>query len=275
MDDKQTFSKRLGHFSLEEKAITIREDAPDGLRNYLRVAYYDLKKKPSDLLPTVCKVLKVAPEGNWSEYPNIDYEIKSHLESCDWFYIYDIIEVVISKLQPNEIATFTEDMNEYFMMNGIGWKIVNGKIETRGDEVFETAVKTVVTVLETAQLQTAKNEIREALKDLSRRPNPDITGAIQHSVACLECVCREVTGDKNATLGALIKKFPGIVPKPLDTLIEKVWAYSSEQGRHLREGQAPRYFEAELLVELSSTVSTYLGKKLGGTTTMVDESSPW
>jgi len=48
----------------------------------------------------------------------------------------------------------------------------------------------VVTVLETAKLETAKTEIREALNDLSRRPTPDITGAIQHSLACLECVAR-------------------------------------------------------------------------------------
>ena len=275
MDDKQTFSKRLGHFSLREKPITTRDDAPEGLRNYLRMAFYDLKKKPSDFLPTVCKVLKVAPEGNWTEFPSIDDEIKAHLESCDWFYIYDIIEVAVSKLNTPDAERFSSDLNEYFVINGIGWKIINGRLETRGDEVFETAVKTVVTVLETAKLQTAKNEIKEAIKDLSRRPHPDITGAIQHSVACLECVCREVTGDRNATLGTLIKRFPGIVPKPLDTLVEKIWAYSSEQGRHLREGEAPEYLEAELLVELSSAVSTYLGKKLSGGSNQTDDSDPW
>ncbi len=272
MTNRVTFSKRLGHFSLKEKEITIRDDAPEGLRNYIRIAYYDLGKNPSALLPTICKVLKVSPEDNWTEFPNIDCEIKSHLENCDWFYIYDILELTIAKLNPQDAEKFTNEINEYFVINGIGWKIVNGQVETRGDEVFETAINTVVSVLETANLQTAKTEIREALNDLSRRPAPDITGAIQHSLACLECVTREITGDRNSTLGALMSKFPGVIPPPLDIAVSKIWGFTSEQGRHLREGQAPEYLEAELVVEVTTAISTYLGKKLGGTD-MINESN--
>lgn len=263
---KQNFSKRQGFHSLNEKEITIREDAPAGLRGFIRIAFYDLKKNPSDLRAITTRVLKIPPDrNNWSEYPNIDYEVEQHLENCEWYYVYDIIEAIIQNLNTQQLETFSEEINEYFIANGIGWKIVNGLIQTRGDEIFETAVMTVVTVLETAKLQTAKTEIKEALKDLSRRPEPDITGAIQHSLACLECVAREVAGDKKATLGELIKKHPNIVPKPLDTAIEKIWGFTSEQGRHLREGNAPEYLEAELVVELSAAISTYLGKKLGGT----------
>ncbi len=266
MTNKDTFSKRQGLFSIKEKEITVREDAPEGLRGFIKMAFYDLNKNPSDLRAITSRVLKIPPDSNnWSEFPNIDWEVGQHLEKCEWYIVYDIIEVIIQKLNPKEKETFTNELNEYFIANGIGWKIVNGLIETRGDEVFETAVKTVVSVLETAKLDTAKNEIKEALTDLSRRPTPDITGAIQHSLACLECVAREVTGDKKATLGELIKKHPNIIPKPLDIAIDKIWGFTSEQGRHLREGQAPEYLEAELVVELSSAISTYLGKKLGGT----------
>jgi hypothetical protein len=261
MTDKKTFSKRLGHFTLNEKEITVREDAPQELRDFVRIAFYDLGKKPSDLLPIVCKVLKVAPEGNWTEFPNIDYEIKSHIENCYWFFVYDIIELILQKLNAKERTNFSEEMNEFFIMNGIGWKINEDQIETRGDEVFETAVKNVVEVLETAKLDTAKTEIREAIIDLSRRPTPDITGAIQHSLACLECVSREITGDRKLTMGKIIEKHPSIVPKPLDSAIEKIWGFASNQGRHLQEGQAPEYLEAELVVELTAAIATYLGKK--------------
>jgi hypothetical protein len=215
-------------------------------------------------LPIICKVLKVAPEGNWTEFPNIDYEIKSHLEKCEWFFVYDIIELILQKLNAKERTNFSEEMNEFFIMNGIGWKINEDQIETRGDEVFETAVKKVVEVLETAKLDTAKIEIREAIIDLSRRPTPDITGAIQHSLACLECVSRELTGDRKLTMGKIIEKHPNIVPKPLDSAIEKIWGFASNQGRHLQEGQSPEYLEAELVVELTAAIATYLGKKIGG-----------
>lgn len=265
MEKKETFSKRKGLFSLKEKEITVREDAPEGLRGFIKMAFYDLNKNPSDLRTITSRVLKTPPDrNNWSEYPNIDWEVGQHLENCEWYLVYDIIEVIIQKLNQKEKETFTNEINEYFITNGIGWKIVNGQIETRGDEVFETAVKTVVSVLNVAKLQTAKTEIREALNDLSRRPIPDITGAIQHSLACLECVTREFTGDKKSTLGDLMKKYPGVIPSPLDQAVTKIWGFTSEQGRHLREGEAPEYLEAELVVEVTSAIATYLGKKLQG-----------
>lgn len=261
--DKKTFSKRQGFFQSKEKEIIVREDAPKKLRDFLRMAFYDLNKEPSDLRKIVTIVLKIPPESdNWSEYPNIDNEVEQLLENCEWYSIYDIIEIIIQKLNFREKEKFIADINEYFITNGIGWKIVNEHIETRGDEVFETAIKTVVPVLEKAMLQTAKTEIREAINDLSRRPTPDITGAIQHSLACLECVTREYVGDPKSTLGELMKKFPGAIPSPLDQAVTKIWGFTSEQGRHLREGQVPDYLEAELVVEVTSAIATYLGKKL-------------
>lgn len=266
MTDKETFSKRFGHFSLRGKEITVREDAPEGLRSFIPVAFYELNKNPSDLRAIVCRLLRVPPDrNNWSEFPNIDGEVIDLLTSCDWYLVYDIIETIIDKLKQSEKENFSKEINEYFITNGIGWKTVNGQIETRGDEVFETSVETVVQVLETAKLKTAKTEIREAIIDLSRRPHPDITGAIQHSLACLECVTREFTGDTKSTLGDLMKKFPGAIPSPLDQAVSKIWGFTSEQGRHLKEGKEPEYLEAELVVEVTAAISTYLGKKLSVT----------
>ena len=266
MAGKEKFSERLGLSSVKEKEITVREDAPEGLRAFIPIAFYELGKNPSDLREIICRILRTpADKNNWSEFPNIDYEVRQLLENCDWFLVYDIIETIIEKLEPAKRKMFSEEINKYFISNGIGWKIENDIIVTRGDETFETAVKNVVTVLDTANLKTAKTEIKEALADLSRRPHPDITGAIQHSLACLECVTREITGDKNLTLGDLMKKYPGIIPTPLDQAVTKIWGFTSEQGRHLKEGKAPEYLEAELVVEVAAAISSYLGKKLGGT----------
>ena len=277
MTNKQPFSKRQGFFSIKEKEITIREDAPEELRGFIRMAFYDLNKSPSNLRAITSRILKIPPDSNnWSEFPNIDSEVTEHLENCEWYLVYDIIESIVQKLDPPKKKIFTDEINEYFITNGIGWKIVDDQIETRGDEVFETAITSVVSVLEIAKLQTAKNEIREAINDLSRRPSPDITGAIQHSLACLECVTREFTGDTKSTLGELMKKFPGAIPAPLDQAVTKIWGFTSEQGRHLREGQTPEYLEAELVVEVTSAISTYLGKKLSRiTSTTQKEELPY
>ena len=88
MAGKEKFSKRQGLSYLKEKQITVREDAPEGLRSFIPMVFYELDKKPSELREIVCRVLRVAPDrNNWSEFPNIDYEVNNLLESCDWFIV--------------------------------------------------------------------------------------------------------------------------------------------------------------------------------------------
>jgi len=74
-------------------------------------------------------------------------------------------------------------------------------------------------------------------------------------------VAREVTGARSLTLGALIGRNRDVIPPPLDKAVESIWGYSSEQGRHLREGREPGFEEAELLVGLSASLGTYLARK--------------
>lgn len=259
----QSFTKRHG-FNYREKEITVRYDAPHGLREY--VIYYFIEQlgyEPKRLREIICRVLHKLPDtNNWTPYPNIYNEAVSLVFECEWFYVYDIIEGLYHSLKENDKLVFENEMNDFFAINGIGWKISSGIIETRGDENFEIELSKVVTILDNAGLDTAKIEIKEALVDLSRRPEPDVTGAIQHSLACLECVVRYVAGNSKLTLGELIKKYSNIVPKPLDEAISKVWGFTSEQGRHLREGGQPTYEEAELVVGLSAVLTTYLGKKI-------------
>jgi hypothetical protein len=107
---------------------------------------------------------------------------------------------------------------------------------------------------------TAAKHIHEALMALSRRPEPDLPGAVYHAMGSLECVARDVTGDK-APLGDILKKHPSLLPPPLNTALSQVWGYASNAARHVREGREPERNEAELVVGLAGTVATYLGKK--------------
>ncbi|MDB5140513.1 MAG: hypothetical protein JWR12_2429 [Mucilaginibacter sp.] len=256
------FSKRNGHLSVE-KEIVIREGAPRGLRQFIPQVLYDLKLDPSEVRKVVCRVLRVAPDtdSNWGE-PNISNEVNQLLEDCDWYYVYDVIERFYEIVRQK--TEFTEEINDYFKANGIGWQLVNGQIEFRGDESFEMDLKKAEIALASSNFNTARSEIREAIGDLSRRPKPDITGSIQHAGACLECVAREVTGNTSSTLGEIIKKNRGIVPPPIDIIIEKIWGFTSEQGRHLRENGEPGFDEAELMVGLCASISTYLARKKVG-----------
>lgn len=252
-----SFSDRM-EIDIPQPKITIRNEAPQELRIYLlqiMQEYEGLKL----IRRWVCLILKEAEDpNNWAENKFMKSEIQSLLLNCPWYKIYDIIEYFYE--QTNYKEDFEKSINEYFIDKGIGWKLVHGNIETRGEQVFEHKVTETVDLLGRANLQTSQNEIKEALKDMSKRPSPDLTGAVQHSVAALECLSREITGDKS-TLGALITNNPNIVPAPLDKSIHAVFGFASNYGRHLKEGNNPKYEETELVVHLCATLCSYLVKK--------------
>lgn len=129
------------------------------------------------------------------------------------------------------------------------------------EDILEETVRVAESLLQTKGLKTARNELLEALRDLSRRPNPDITGAIQHSMSALECAAREVCGDARATLGDIMKRHRDLIPRPLDEAVSKVWGYASENARHLRESGEPTFEEAELVVNIASAIATYSVRK--------------
>lgn len=259
------FSKRFGYSSVEEVEISVREDAPNELRGFLVQLAYDYGIGPKKLRELVCKLLRSAPDkNNWSEYPNVDGEVRELISDCKWYKIYDLIERLVHYLGYEDyngnVDDFVNEVNEFFIENGIGWKIENEKIETRGPESFERIIKTARITESEVGLVTASNELHEAINDLSRRPHPDTTGAIQHAMASLECVAREITGDRKLNLGDIMKKHKGIIPEPLDQSVVKAWGYASENGRHIREGRKPSFTEAELIVGICAAVGNYLSR---------------
>ena len=266
----ERFSQRHGHASADSE-ITVRDDAPSELRTVLVAIAYEIGLRPTELRAIACRVLRITPDpDNWSDYPNVDMEVRDALMYCDWFHVYDVIEEIFkvmvgSKLPDSQDSSpeyFSREVNSYFQQRGIGWQLSDGLIQVRGPVHFEAAVHGAVDSLEHVELRTAQGELREAMKDLSRRPVADLTGAIQHAMAALECVARDLTGESGATLGKIVKDHPDLLPKPLDQAVEKAWGYASDKGRHLREGLLPTYAEAELVVSISGAVCLFLTHKI-------------
>ena len=183
------FSKRHCYNRLIEAEITIREDAPIELRSVLVQLAYEAGLQPRPLRSIICKVLRARPnDDNWSEYPNIDMEIHKLLDECAWYRVYDVIEAIASHAP--EPDKFESELNEYFAERGIGWKIKDTFLTVRGLQTIERSLVEAGEALNAAGLPTASNELHEAISDLSRRPTPDVTGAIQHAMASLECIAR-------------------------------------------------------------------------------------
>jgi hypothetical protein len=199
----------------------------------------------------------------------VDRQNRATLDGCQWSEIYDVAEAIHAELSRLDLQwssasaeRFELELNDYFERRGFAWDMTNGRVESSSAPAFTLAISEARDVLEQRGWQTARRELDEAVRDLSRRPTPDLTGALQHSLAALECAARTSTGDSKATLGQIISRHRGqLVPRPIDDVVEKLWGFASEIARHVREGCGPESPEAELAVHAAATVITYLNRK--------------
>lgn len=265
MERKDFFSKRNGFNEISEIPITVRNDAPYNFRGVLVDVAYEYGFTPHTLRSLVCRLLRTREnQDNWSAFPNVDHEVKGLIDECEWFKVYDILEEIarqVPQISHDKVAQeFQQEINEIMMVQGIGWKLVNGEVTYRGEEGLDQLLTLAVSTEIKRGHKTAANELHEAIKDMSRRPEPDLTGAVQHAMASLECVAREISGSKE-TLGKWLKKYPEAFPKPLGDCIHDLWGFACEHGRHLSESAEPAMDEAELVLGLSATLGSYLAKK--------------
>jgi hypothetical protein len=258
-DPRSSFSERFG-YRAPDAEITIREDAPEEVRAGVVMLGYATGMGPGSMSDAVCEVLLKRPDpNNWSP-GNIENEVHWLIDGAPWWKIYDIAERLYVEVSEGDFTgtqqnDYERRLNHLFREQGVGWQIENGAIVVRGSEAFALATRDAVDTMRDAGTPTAANEIHEALTDISRRPTADVTGAIQHAMAALECVAREIDGSSD-TLGRIIGRLT--LPPPLDGALHKLWGFASEQGRHIQEGREPRFEEAELVVTVASAVSVYL-----------------
>jgi hypothetical protein len=246
--------------SRPDTEIQIKNDAPDELRGAILSIAYGCDIKPSVIRQMLCTILARAPDrSNWSEFPNIYSEVNGLLSECEWFEVYDLLERIAAYALRTG-SNFEDEINRHFRIAGIGWQIINQQVEMRGSEAFEQAVRQGQQILHGMRKHTAASELHEALQDLSRRPVPEVSGAIQHAMAALECVARDTCGSKD-TLGDLIRRNPGLFPKPIHQIVGKAWGYTSNFGRHLEEGKPPSFEEAEMMVGVSGVLCRYLARR--------------
>ena len=218
---------------------------------------------PDPMRDLVCQVLLVKPDpNNWSEYPNISNEVDWLVMDAPWYKVYDIVEAVYARIRmfgATAAANFARRLNEFLVEKGIGWELRDGHIVHRGSAAFARSTDEAPRILDASGFQSATNEMREALGDISRRPTPDVTGAIQHAMAALEATAREVTGQSKPILGKLVPMLS--LSPPLDQVVHKLWGYASDRGRHVREGQTVDANEAELVVAVSGALCAFLAQR--------------
>ncbi len=277
------FSHRHGYVDTEPQEL-IREDAPKPLRE----AIYAISRDYIGSYVALLNRIYLLSGQHWRDKQSVSDGVaaglvRGFLNRCPWFQVYDTIEImqdlITTQIMQDPIAfeitqeliyegrtmnpatEFAEEVNEYFIVKGIGYQLVDGKIEHRGDEAFEGAFTNAASLTGEAGLPRAQNEFREARRSLSRRPEPDLTGAVSRATNALESVARSVMDESGKNWGSIVQKHPDLLPEPSLEAVRSIRKYAQEYGRHIREDRMPRFEDAELVVHISAAATTHIIRK--------------
>ena len=173
-----------------------------------------------------------------------------------------IADEILRRHMYDEYALYESELNRTLEECSVGWRMVNARFEVRGDEAVQAIQDRSLTQIAESGLAVATSEMKEAIADLSKRPEPDLSGAVHHAVASLESIARHCTGDPKSTLGDILKRHPDLLDEPLKTAAERLWGYSSNEARHGSENRNLKPGEVELVVGIAITLASFLVGRL-------------
>ena len=162
----------------------------DGLFTALWLHYF---KRPIDTIPAL-----------FHDENNALGRIRKYFFSAEWFEIYDFIEFVAEYGPKERKDDFIVACNSFLERENSGYRFVNGKIVgiSSSDEVseIESAISS------STPYYGVKQHLSSAISLLSDRQNPDYRNSIKESISAVESLCKSISGNDSATLGAALKE---------------------------------------------------------------------
>ena len=256
MSDRDSFSGRVG---LRPMAI-VHDDAPLGFRHAVVGAL-----KSEAILSEM--IIGIVQRGTTLPRPKgflTDSVVMPMIEQCEWWQVFDVAELGFAAIHaerllgPDKAKAYERTINEACRVNNLGWQMDAGSFFVVASTAQHESATCVIDDLDAKGLKTSAGELREAHVDLSRRPQPDISGGMQHAGAAIECLSREISGDAKLTLGEIIKKHDDLFPGAYRKMAEAMWGIVSNQGRHLKEEGEPTLEEALFVVGSITNLAAYL-----------------
>jgi len=253
----------------------------DSLNESTRVGiFYILESSIEDqnilsLWLAICFSLRIRKERRdafaKSSKNTIIAEIENILVNTEWENVFTICEVVHNYLYGvagygNWYESFQLKINNLFSDEQIGFKMIKGKIERVRDAFAEAHNVEARVLLSQSEFAGADAHFGKAIKALNVRPNPDVENCVKDAVSAVESVARVIAKNEKILLSDFVKEgaVKGIIPKPLDEAIQKIYAYRGNEPGVAHGAVSPSKVtidEAEFVLAMSAAAIIYLVKK--------------
>lgn len=268
----ELFSKRYGLRPTPEGLMY--EDVPERARvglyhivgQFFATEGYS-KRLYSALYREICVALRIPSDRRIGWESQYSTAIERVIKDCEWWQFYDICEVIWLTLDSSyDRGEFSTQVNTLVREEQLGFELRDGKVEKVGSGFIDAKVKEARYLLKEPEFKGADEHFEKAIKALNMRPDPDVENCVKDAVSAIESVGRIIMKDEKALLSDIVKEMAkkGIIPKPLDQVIQKIYAYrGSEPGvAHGLVGPSKVTIdEAEFVLAMAAAIIIYLVKK--------------
>lgn len=203
-----------------------------------------------------------------SYFSNVIQRIRDYFFSCNWYEVYDLIEVTIEIVNNSYFSIRIEELiksfNKILEKEFAGYRFIEGKLSPIINEIEIKQIEDSISLTDTFTLSKGCNiHLKEALSKLSDRKNPDFRNSIKESVSAIESIAKVISNNSKDSLGASLDKIKERIKvhPSLEKGFKQIYGYTSD-GDGIRHGlteEATCDFEdAKFMLVSSSAFINYL-----------------
>ncbi|HEX3850593.1 MAG TPA: hypothetical protein VHW01_06475 [Polyangiaceae bacterium] len=185
--------------------------------------------------------------------------VRKHFFEGKWHDVYDFMEFVLQVAPATAQQKLSTGWNTMLQRENAGYRIVDRRIvEITNDAELSEIEKAV-----TSSTEGAQAHLRAAVSLLADRKTPDYRNSIKESISAVESICRALTGNSGATLGAALNVLQSKLKMhgALKSALSSLYGYTSDEHgiRHaMLEEPNLTAAEAKFMLVACSAFTNYL-----------------
>lgn len=287
----EPFSKRFGL-----AGGLIYDDAPKTLRikwwYSVQGAVLDRIQRKEELARILVDVLErslgLLPGFRPSITPRYESVLNRLLEIVDvyaepWYKFFDVCgetyrlldylwkrekDGLLYSYKGHPARNYENSFNFALEEDNIGWRMKKGQFERVGEAAVDKGIEEAHLLLgHDPRLGGPRQQFERAWQCYNRRPQPDVINCVKDAIGAAEATAQVLSSKPDGMLDKLIKEWSreGIIPKPLDDMIVKLYAYRGKEPgvAHGETEPSPvSVHEAYLVLGVSASLIVYLVNKI-------------
>ncbi len=154
--------------------------------------------------------------------------LRNYYFNSNWYQKYEFIEFIAANGPPEYKSKFISQCNDVLEKENSAFRFVDGVLVeiSSSEEIREIELA----ISQSSPFFGVKQHLSAAILLLSDKENPDFRNSIKESISAIESLCKTVSNQEKATLGAALKVLEsrGTLHSALKSAFSSLYGYTND-----------------------------------------------